>query len=155
MKKILITGTSGFIASFLYKKFEGDGYIYWFDKDLNTNRQFEGLENNYTIETWFRSVSLTEQTMFSAVDSASENNYLNIGLTSEGYVSWTHNNLTILSAEKFAGSGHAVNVTLGLPIIRTSVDHGTAFDLANSENIDSSSLIAAIKLAKNLVANRC
>ena len=60
-----------------------------------------------------------------------------------------------LPALKFAGFGHAVNVTLGLPIIRTSVDHGTAFDLANSENIDSSSLIAAIKLAKNLVANRC
>ena len=60
-----------------------------------------------------------------------------------------------LPALKFAGFGHAVNVTLGLPIIRTSVDHGTAFDLADSENIDSSSLIAAIKLAKNLAANRC
>tara|TARA_B100001093_G_C26793787_1_gene1000189 strand:- start:402 stop:1304 length:903 start_codon:yes stop_codon:yes gene_type:complete len=58
-----------------------------------------------------------------------------------------------LPALKFAGFGHAVNVTLGLPIIRTSVDHGTAFDLASSDTIDSSSLIAAIKLAKDLAAN--
>jgi len=48
---------------------------------------------------------------------------------------------------KYAGFGHAVNVTLGLPIIRTSVDHGTAFDIAGSGNADAGSLIAAIELA--------
>lgn len=51
---------------------------------------------------------------------------------------------------KYAGFGHAVNVTLGLPIIRTSVDHGTALDKAGSGNIDSGSLRAALKLAGQL-----
>lgn len=51
---------------------------------------------------------------------------------------------------KYAGFGHAVNVTLGLPIIRTSVDHGTAFDIAGSGTADAGSLIAAIELAATL-----
>lgn len=51
---------------------------------------------------------------------------------------------------KYAGFGNAVNVTLGLPIIRTSVDHGTAFDLAGSGKADAGSLIAAIELAATL-----
>ncbi|MBV8510112.1 MAG: 4-hydroxythreonine-4-phosphate dehydrogenase PdxA [Xanthobacteraceae bacterium] len=45
---------------------------------------------------------------------------------------------------------HAVNVTLGLPFVRTSPDHGTAFDIAGSGRADASSLIAAIKLAARL-----
>ena len=45
---------------------------------------------------------------------------------------------------------HAVNVTLGLPFVRTSPDHGTAFDIAGSGRADASSLIAAIKLAAQL-----
>ena len=49
---------------------------------------------------------------------------------------------------KFAGFGNAVNVTLGLPITRTSVDHGTALDLAGSGRIDAGSLHAAIDMAK-------
>ena len=52
---------------------------------------------------------------------------------------------------KHASFGAGVNVTLGLPIIRTSVDHGTALDLAGSGNIDSGSLAAAINLAIELV----
>jgi 4-hydroxythreonine-4-phosphate dehydrogenase len=48
---------------------------------------------------------------------------------------------------KYAGFGHAVNVTLGLPIIRTSVDHGTAFDIAGTGKADAGSLIAALGLA--------
>ena len=44
----------------------------------------------------------------------------------------------------------AVNVTLGLPIIRTSVDHGTALDLAGTGRADAGSLLAAIQLAVNL-----
>jgi len=53
---------------------------------------------------------------------------------------------------KAAGFGHAVNVTLGLPIIRTSVDHGTALDLAGTGRADSSSLVAAIDTALALAS---
>jgi 4-hydroxythreonine-4-phosphate dehydrogenase len=49
--------------------------------------------------------------------------------------------------------GSAVNVTLGLPLIRTSVDHGTAFDIAGKGVADAGSMIAAISLAANLVQN--
>jgi 4-hydroxythreonine-4-phosphate dehydrogenase len=48
---------------------------------------------------------------------------------------------------KHAGFGHAVNVTLGLPLVRTSVDHGTALDLAATGRADPGSLVAATKLA--------
>ena len=51
---------------------------------------------------------------------------------------------------KYAGFGHAVNVTLGLPIVRTSVDHGTAFDIAGTGTADPGSLIAAVELALTL-----
>jgi 4-hydroxythreonine-4-phosphate dehydrogenase len=47
---------------------------------------------------------------------------------------------------------HAVNVTLGLPFVRTSPDHGTAFDIAGTGKADPSSLIAAIRLAARLAA---
>ena len=47
-----------------------------------------------------------------------------------------------------------VNVTLGLPIIRTSPDHGTAFDIAGQDRADPHSLEAAIRLAAQLSANR-
>ena len=53
---------------------------------------------------------------------------------------------------KYAGFESAVNVTLGLPIIRTSVDHGTALSLAGSGRADSGSLCAAIQLALDLTA---
>ena len=48
---------------------------------------------------------------------------------------------------KFAGFGQAVNITLGLPFLRTSVDHGTAFDLAGTGQADAGSLVAATRLA--------
>ena len=51
--------------------------------------------------------------------------------------------------------GSAVNVTLGLPLIRTSVDHGTAFDIAGKGIADESSMKAAILLAGKLAAFRC
>ncbi len=51
---------------------------------------------------------------------------------------------------KHAGFGEAVNVTLGLPIIRTSVDHGTALDLAGSGRAEAGSLEAAVQLALQL-----
>jgi len=53
---------------------------------------------------------------------------------------------------KHSGFGTAVNVTLGLPIIRTSVDHGTALDLAGTGRADAGSLLAAIELAVALSA---
>jgi 4-hydroxythreonine-4-phosphate dehydrogenase len=49
---------------------------------------------------------------------------------------------------------HGVNVTLGLPIVRTSPDHGTAFDIAGKGIADPTSLIAAIELAAQLAARR-
>ncbi|MBT8081914.1 MAG: 4-hydroxythreonine-4-phosphate dehydrogenase PdxA [Gammaproteobacteria bacterium] len=55
---------------------------------------------------------------------------------------------------KYAGFGHAVNVTLGLPIIRTSVDHGTAFDIAGTGQADPGSLLAAVELAALLAGQR-
>ena len=55
---------------------------------------------------------------------------------------------------KHAGFGHAVNVTLGLPILRTSVDHGTALTLAGTGRADPGSLRAAVELAAGLVRRR-
>ena len=52
---------------------------------------------------------------------------------------------------KHRGFGHAVNVTLGLPIIRTSVDHGTALDLAGTGRADAGSLRTAVELAISMV----
>jgi 4-hydroxythreonine-4-phosphate dehydrogenase len=54
---------------------------------------------------------------------------------------------------KHAGFGNAVNVTLGLPIIRTSVDHGTALELAGTGKAQPGSLLAALQMAQ-MIANR-
>ncbi len=48
---------------------------------------------------------------------------------------------------KYAGFGNAVNITLGLPIVRVSVDHGTAFDIAGQGKANSDSLINAVEIA--------
>jgi 4-hydroxythreonine-4-phosphate dehydrogenase len=55
---------------------------------------------------------------------------------------------------KYASFGEGVNVTLGLPIIRTSVDHGTALDLAGTGKIETGSMMAAIELASQLARGR-
>jgi 4-hydroxythreonine-4-phosphate dehydrogenase len=55
---------------------------------------------------------------------------------------------------KLLAFGHAVNVTLGIPIIRTSVDHGTAFDIAGKGVADAGSMIEATLLAAALAAGR-
>jgi 4-hydroxythreonine-4-phosphate dehydrogenase len=52
---------------------------------------------------------------------------------------------------KFAGFGHAVNITLGLPIVRTSVDHGTALELAGTGRAEHASLEAALEAAAAMV----
>ncbi|MCB1582175.1 MAG: 4-hydroxythreonine-4-phosphate dehydrogenase PdxA [Xanthomonadales bacterium] len=57
-----------------------------------------------------------------------------------------------LAPLKYAGFGESVNITLGLPIIRTSVDHGTALDIAGKGVANASSLRAAIQVARNCVA---
>jgi 4-hydroxythreonine-4-phosphate dehydrogenase len=54
---------------------------------------------------------------------------------------------------KLVAFGEAVNVTLGLPIVRTSVDHGTAFDIAGKGIADPQSMIAAVLLAARLARN--
>jgi len=51
---------------------------------------------------------------------------------------------------KYAGFGSAVNVTLGLPVIRTSVDHGTALDIAGTGRADAGSMLAAVELAMRM-----
>ena len=51
---------------------------------------------------------------------------------------------------KHAGFGNTVNITLGLPFVRTSVDHGTALSLAGSGKASSESLVAAIHRAIDL-----
>ena len=55
---------------------------------------------------------------------------------------------------KLLAFGQAVNVTLGLPIVRTSVDHGTAFDIAGEGVADPGSMIAAVRLAARLAVSR-
>jgi 4-hydroxythreonine-4-phosphate dehydrogenase len=55
---------------------------------------------------------------------------------------------------KLLAFGRSVNVTLGLPIVRTSVDHGTAFDIARQGVADASSLVEAVRLAARLARAR-
>jgi 4-hydroxythreonine-4-phosphate dehydrogenase len=55
---------------------------------------------------------------------------------------------------KLLAFGRAVNVTLGLPIVRTSVDHGTAFDIAGRGAADAGSMIEAVRLAARLAVTR-
>ena len=66
----------------------------------------------------------------------------------DGVVSCYHDQATI--AVKCLSFGASVNVTLGLPLVRTSVDHGTAFDIAGKNRAESSSMQAAIRLAAEL-----
>ncbi len=67
----------------------------------------------------------------------------------DGIISCYHDQATI--AVKCLSFGASVNVTLGLPLIRTSVDHGTAFDITGKNIADSSSLSVAVRLAAELV----
>ena len=53
---------------------------------------------------------------------------------------------------KYSGFGRAANITLGLPIIRTSVDHGTALDLAGKGIADTGSFEVAINMAANMLS---
>ncbi len=69
----------------------------------------------------------------------------------DAVISCYHDQATI--AVKCLSFGASVNVTLGLPLVRTSVDHGTAFDIAGKNIADASSMKAAIKLAAELSAN--
>ena len=55
---------------------------------------------------------------------------------------------------KLLAFGHSVNVTLGLPIVRTSVDHGTAFDIAGRGVADAGSMVHAVLLAADLAKRR-
>ena len=53
---------------------------------------------------------------------------------------------------KYLGVEQGVNVTLGLPLVRTSPDHGTAFDIAGQGVADAASLIEAVRMARQLVS---
>jgi 4-hydroxythreonine-4-phosphate dehydrogenase len=52
---------------------------------------------------------------------------------------------------KYMGLEQGVNVTLGLPLVRTSPDHGTAFDISGQGLADPSSMVAAIRMARQLI----
>ncbi|RUR12444.1 4-hydroxythreonine-4-phosphate dehydrogenase PdxA [Legionella sp. km772] len=70
----------------------------------------------------------------------------------DAYVAMYHDQgLPVL---KYAGFNHSVNITLGLPIIRTSVDHGTALDLAGTGKVDTGSMIVAVRTAMQMADNR-
>lgn len=56
---------------------------------------------------------------------------------------------------KHAGFGKAINITLGLPILRTSVDHGTALELAGTDKASCNSLLNAVELAINMSNRKC
>ncbi|OBT16771.1 4-hydroxythreonine-4-phosphate dehydrogenase PdxA [Vibrio sp. UCD-FRSSP16_10] len=60
----------------------------------------------------------------------------------------------VLPVLKYKGFGHSVNITLGLPFIRTSVDHGTALDLAGTGNVDTGSFQTALSHAIELVEKK-
>ena len=70
----------------------------------------------------------------------------------DAVISCYHDQATI--AVKCLSFGASVNVTLGLPLVRTSVDHGTAFDIAGKNLADASSMKAAIELAAKLTVNK-
>jgi 4-hydroxythreonine-4-phosphate dehydrogenase len=72
--------------------------------------------------------------------------------TFDGAVAMYHDQATI--AMKLVGFGEAVNVSLGLPIIRTSVDHGTAYDRAGKGTADATAMEHALLLAAKLSAGR-
>jgi 4-hydroxythreonine-4-phosphate dehydrogenase len=55
---------------------------------------------------------------------------------------------------KLLAFGHAVNVTIGLPFVRTSVDHGTGFDIVEKGTAEGKSLVEAMKVAVDLVSHR-
>jgi 4-hydroxythreonine-4-phosphate dehydrogenase len=55
---------------------------------------------------------------------------------------------------KHASFGHGINVTLGLPIVRTSVDHGTALDLAGTGKASPTSLFAAVDAAIDMASRK-
>ena len=70
----------------------------------------------------------------------------------DGVIALYHDQATI--AVKSLSFGSGVNVTLGLPLIRTSVDHGTAYDIAGKGVAEASSMVGAIKLAAELAHSR-
>jgi 4-hydroxythreonine-4-phosphate dehydrogenase len=53
---------------------------------------------------------------------------------------------------KYLGVEQGVNVTLGLPLVRTSPDHGTAFDIAGQGKADAGSLLQALRMARSLTS---
>ena len=66
----------------------------------------------------------------------------------DGVVAMYHDQATI--PLKLVAFGDAVNITMGLSIVRTSVDHGTAYDIAGKDEADEGSLIEAVLLAARL-----
>lgn len=66
---------------------------------------------------------------------------------------WDPNGVALV-APAFPAAGRGVNVTIGLPVVRTSVDHGTAFDIAGTGAADERSLEEALRQAAQLSTRR-
>ncbi|MEM1402834.1 MAG: 4-hydroxythreonine-4-phosphate dehydrogenase PdxA [Pseudomonadota bacterium] len=77
---------------------------------------------------------------------------VNLREATDAYLAMYHDQgLPVL---KYASFGAAVNITLGLPIIRTSVDHGTAFDIAATGKASAASFVEAVRVAERLAGQR-
>jgi 4-hydroxythreonine-4-phosphate dehydrogenase len=124
---------------------------------LNPHAGESGLLGREEIETIAPGVALARERLGSAgIDveivgpiGAETAIRLAAGGTYDGVVAMYHDQATIPS--KLLGFGEAVNVTMGLPIVRTSVDHGTGYDVAGTGRADPRGMIEAIRVAVALV----
>lgn len=81
-----------------------------------------------------------------SADTAFSQNFLK---ETDAYLGMYHDQ--VLPVLKSLSFGNSINITLGVPIIRTSVDHGVALDIAGTNKSDTSSLSLAIRTAKKLI----
>jgi len=135
--KILVTGGAGYIGSVLVPKLLENGHeVFIIDKFLYHQTSLLNVCHHKKLNI----------IRGDARDQELISKYLK---TADAILAMYHDQA--LPVVKFQGFGEAVNVTLGLPILRTSVDHGTALDVAGTAQADAGSLIAAIQLAIKLL----
>ncbi|MBC8197683.1 MAG: T9SS type A sorting domain-containing protein [Candidatus Marinimicrobia bacterium] len=99
-------------------KFNGDGYVYWFDDVISGNRQFDQLKSDYTIEFWFESIFEDSQTLFSAVDSGMGTISVEIFLDAEGHVNWHHGGQLLTSHNSYIEDGEWHH----LAVVKSGID---------------------------------
>ena len=111
-----------------------------------------GMEEFNTINPVLNKLSLEGMNLIGALPADTMFSQSNLATTDAFLAMYHDQGLPVL---KHASFGTGVNVTLGLPIIRTSVDHGTALDLAGKRGVEIGSMLAAIELAIELSQERC